>query len=136
MERVLMLSRDEDLSRAVKEMLRRFGVDRIDFVTDLASMIPPDELSTKYNILIVDKVFLENGSKTATLVRQIRKGYFDPIIGLESHHGDGTLFSLQVAGCNFCLSLPDHHPKENGRQLQLLIGQISGELKRSHQENR
>jgi len=123
--KVLILSRDADWCVMANAALKRNGVDVVDVVTE-AAVIPFGELSARYNILVVDKPFMGNARDTATLVRLIRREFFDPMIGMELYSDAGELLSLRVAGCNFYVRLG--LPGMGIHKLARTIDQISHEL--------
>ncbi|MEK9171743.1 MAG: hypothetical protein AAB782_00700 [Patescibacteria group bacterium] len=100
-EKILVLLANRTRSQELRERMKRWGVDVVDTLAH-GDIVPLGELEVRYNIIVVDKRFQGNSQDTAKLVRRMRREFLDPIIGIdEGCAGDGELFDLQLAGCNF-----------------------------------
>lgn len=100
-EKVLILSRDRDLTEKMHQQLKQFWVDVVDVVHEESGILF-DELAARYNFIVIDKWFSGNAVDTAILVRRIRRVFFDPIIGFD-RCGGGEIMSMKISGCNFIL---------------------------------
>jgi len=136
LEKVLILCRNEELVQELLAWFQQATVDEVKAIFD-EKKVRIDRLADRYNIIIIDKQFCGTGRTTATFVRRIRQKFFDPMIGIELMAGDGYLFSLQVAGCNFTLSLSGVSNAENCKNIfDLIFFKIFSELAEPHQHLR
>ncbi len=126
-EKVLILSRYEDFLAKLQERLKKYGVEVVDTFTG-THQVQLDELRHRYNIIVVDKLFLDNAENTAEFIRTIReRGFLDPIIAFGYEPYGGRAITLLAAGCNFWIEERGRQMPQFATEICLLIGEISQE---------
>lgn len=125
-QRVILLSRETEFAAMAMRTFERYGIEHAK-TADRLDGISIVTLESYFDIAIVDKIFLGDSFYTARLVKRLRRHYFKPLIGLDTY-GEGDLFPLQVAGCNFQLRMRERTALEICGQLCEMINQISLEM--------
>ncbi len=127
-ERILVLTRSSDVRNQLAAELVAARVDSLMIIGN-SEEIAFASLDNEFDILAIDKSFRGNARETAGLIRRVRETFSGPIIGFQTHYGNGDLFVIQVAGCNFALTVASNESDDLGLQeLCNTIFRIGGEL--------
>lgn len=100
MEKILVLVSNSQKAQDLQKRLKKWGVDVVD-VAVCEDDIALDELSARYNIIVISPRFCGDILETAKYVRRIRKVFFDPMIAIRMMFDYDNPLPLKIAGCNF-----------------------------------
>lgn len=142
-EHVLLLDRSGNSELIV--LFHDFGIDSATHIKSEAELIFEKGWFNRYTTIVMDSLFCGNTRDGASLVRRIRREYYDPIIALDTVQTNEGVYPLRIAGCTFILpsnkyGRPTWAYTIEGRwqfirqQLFEELSDIHGELPRSHHQ--
>ena len=134
-ERVLILTRVPATFERLNKAFRRLKAQEVTWcIFPKTLRFEFGGFFTKYTTIMVGNTFGGSIRDTANVIHRIRQEYFNPIVGFlddPNARSTGSLFPLQVAGCNFLINGP---PERLEGEACELVRCISAEILHAYRQ--